>query len=945
MTANELRQSFLAFFRDRGHAVVPSASLMPTSPNLLFTNAGMNQFVPYFLGTEAAPYDPPRAVDTQKCIRAGGKHNDLDDVGYDTYHHTLFEMLGNWSFGDYFKAEAIRWAWDLVVGTWGFPANRLYTTVYAPGEGDPSEFDEEAHGLWAKLFRDAGLDPAVHIVPGNVKDNFWAMGDTGPCGPCSELHVDLTPRGDTRGSLVNAGDPRCIEIWNLVFIQFNRDEDGGYRPLPARHVDTGMGFERACSILQCTRGFQDFSRLASNYDTDVFAPLFSRLGELSQRRYSGTVPASRSGLSEAERTDVAFRVIGDHLRALAFSIADGILPGNKGRNYVLRGILRRAVRFGRQLGLGEAEPFLPRLVPVLADSFGEAFPELRLHRQTIEETLEAEESLFNRTLDRGLKFFDDAADKAGARGFPPEMVVKLWETYGFPLDLTEQMLAERGLATDRERVAELIEEHKHTGSEGQTSQVVSAVRIETRVRSEFVGYEHDDVEARILEWVEEGGEVVAIVDRSPLYVEKGGQAGDTGTLSIGRERIPVTAATGAGEALCLHLARKPKDQGALPVKVGIRVDGPRRRDVERHHTATHLLHWALHERVDRDAVQQGSSVGPDRLRFDFNSKALTPEQLAAVEALVNERIRAADPVSWTEVPHREVKGRRDVMQFFGDKYGEQVRVVQIGGHPGQLDGYSMELCGGTHVRNTADIGLCVIRSEGAVAAGIRRIEALCGQAARDHLAETFATLRREVSELADTARGLAEEAGEAFPAPTVPSEDPAWAAVDASGLDTVLAALAEWRSVRDALRDRVLELRKKAQKRLSKQRAAQAEAVLGDLVAGAGAGPVPVIVHHFGEGDGELLQEALSGLKRRHFAGMAVLAATESGDGKVHLAITVDPAHVGLAKAGDLMRDLIPIVGGRGGGKPELARGAGTDPARVDALLAEARRRLEAVCR
>ena len=426
MTAAEIRQSFLDFFKEKGHTIVPSSSLMPTSPNLLFTNAGMNQFVPYFLGTQKAPYDPPRAADTQKCIRAGGKHNDLEDVGYDTYHHTFFEMLGNWSFGDYFKNEAIHWAWELLTERWGFPPERLYATVYMPGDGDPAEFDQVAYDHWKTIFEAAGLDPDTHIVNGNKKDNFWMMGDTGPCGPCSEVHIDLTPEGDTKGSLVNADDARCIEIWNLVFIQYNAEEDGSFRPLPACHVDTGMGFERAASVIQCTNGLTDFSKLCSNYDTGVFAGIFAKLGDLTGRSYAGTVPAARSGLSEQEQTDVAFRVIADHLRSGAFSIADGILPGNKGRNATIRAILRRAVRFGRELGLDGSEPFLTKLAEVLVSEFGEVFPNLRDRHAKITEELDREEVLFNRTLDRGLKLFEqDSGALLKSETFPPQRVVEV----------------------------------------------------------------------------------------------------------------------------------------------------------------------------------------------------------------------------------------------------------------------------------------------------------------------------------------------------------------------------------------------------------------------------------------------------------------------------------------------------------------------------------------
>ncbi len=404
MTSAEIRQSFLDFFKSKEHTIVPSSSLMPDSPNLLFTNAGMNQFVPIFLGQVKCPYTPGRAADTQKCIRAGGKHNDLDDVGLDTYHHTFFEMLGNWSFGDYFKKEAIEWAWELVVNRWKFPAARLYATVYSPDKslGDPADFDQEAWDHWAEKFRAAGLDPAVHIVNGNKKDNFWMMGDTGPCGPCSELHVDLTQNGDTKGRLVNAGSSECIEIWNLVFIQFNANADGTFSPLPAKHVDTGMGFERVTSIIQCTKAFTDFGAKISNYETDIFRPIFDEIEKLSGKKYTSTLPVTGStGDTEQEKIDVAFRVIADHIRTLSFAIADGIQPGNTDRNYVLRRILRRAVRYGRTLGFHQ--PFFYKLVAVLARTMGDVLPEVRTKQKHIEEVLKREEEAFNKTLDKGIQ--------------------------------------------------------------------------------------------------------------------------------------------------------------------------------------------------------------------------------------------------------------------------------------------------------------------------------------------------------------------------------------------------------------------------------------------------------------------------------------------------------------------------------------------------------------
>src|SRR5437016_8086805 len=420
MTSSEIRQSFLDFFKSKEHTLVPSSSLMPDAPNLLFTNAGMNQFVPIFLGQRASDVDkwpgaipgrPTRAADTQKCIRAGGKHNDLEDVGLDTYHHTLFEMLGNWSFGDYFKEEAIEWAWELVVERWKFPAQRLYATIYKPGAGEPAEFDQEAYDHWARLFQDADLDPNIHVLGFGKADNFWMLGVTGPCGPCSELHVDLTPDGDTRGSLVNKDDPRCIEIWNLVFIQFNANSDGTFVPLPQRHVDTGMGFERVTAIIQGTKNLTDFSGTISNYETDIFRPIFDEIEKLSGKKYTSTLPSSFGPdgrlrpSTQLEEVDTAFRVIADHIRTLSFAIADGITPSNEGRGYVLRRILRRAVRYGRMLGFHE--PFFFKLVDVVAQMMGDVFPEICAKQKQITEMIEREEEAFNKTLDKGIEEFNE----------------------------------------------------------------------------------------------------------------------------------------------------------------------------------------------------------------------------------------------------------------------------------------------------------------------------------------------------------------------------------------------------------------------------------------------------------------------------------------------------------------------------------------------------------
>jgi len=915
MTAAEIRQSFLDFFKEKGHAIVSSASLLPQSPGLLFTNAGMNQFVPYFLGTDIAPYDPPRAADTQKCIRAGGKHNDLEDVGQDSYHHTFFEMLGNWSFGDYFKEEAINWAWELVVERWGLPPGRLYATVYRPGPDDPAEFDQEAYDHWQVLFEKAGCDPNVHIVDGNKADNFWMMGETGPCGPCSELHVDLTAAGDTKGALVNRDSDECIEIWNLVFIQFNAEADGSFRDLPSRHVDTGLGFERACSIIQNTKGFTDFSRKPSNYSTDVFRPIFDILERLSGKEYEDVYPEpGTENQDEVVKTAVAFRVIADHLRTLSFSIADGILPGNTGRNYVLRRILRRAVRYGRSLGFTGDDFVLTTLVDTLVSQMGDVFPELRGRESIIVDTLKREERSFNETLDRGLTLFEEEVAKLSQGIFPGAAAFKLYDTFGFPIDLTQLLCRERKIDLDISRFEELMEQARQLARDAQKSEIVSALDIATEVVTEFVGFEQDECDATVLE--EHPGEDLQwiITDRTPFYAEMGGQAGDTGSLVLDGRELPVVSvqqiggarAHGVPESLAGDL--KPGD------KIILRLDAARRRPIEAHHSATHLLHWALHQVVSAEATQQGSLVAEDRLRFDFTSSAVTAEQISVIEDMVNARIEAGEPVSWKEVPYREIQGRGDIMQFFGDKYGEHVRVVQIGGETLALNGYSMELCGGTHVRNTREIGLFRIRKEEAIAAGTRRIEAVCGAAAEAHLAERAEKegeeRRAALAKLAAANEALEALGAEVFRAP------------DDTGAARIKATAVE------------------AEKALKKARAAsaarQADGFLAGLVEGGAVGSN--LVESL-EGSPAILQELLNGLKKLQFSQAAFLVV-DDGE-KLHLgALCGADGNKAGHDAGTLIKDLAPIVGGKGGGRPDMARGAGADRQQKDTLLEAARAKL-----
>jgi alanyl-tRNA synthetase len=937
MTSAEIRQSFLDFFASKQHTAVPSASLMPQSPGLLFTNAGMNQFVPYFLGTEKAPYSPARAADTQKCIRAGGKHNDLEDVGYDTYHHTFFEMLGNWSFGDYFKKEAIAWGWELIVDVWGVPAERLYATVYAPSEGDPSSFDQEAYDFWAAHFESKGLDPKKHIINGNVKDNFWMMGETGPCGPCSELHVDLTPNGDSEGKLVNMDSDLCIEIWNLVFIQYNAEADGSFRDLPAKHVDTGMGFERACSLIQNTKGFTDFSQKPTNYATDVFQPIFRTLEKLSGKMYQDIYPESvdsdKSLLSNEMKEAIAFRVIADHIRTLSFSLADGILLGNTGRNYVLRRILRRAVRYGRTLGFSSQQTFLPELVDTLVEQFGAVFPELKKRSAAIKENLQREEASFNETLDRGLAMFEqEIAD--GKQQLCGEFAFKLYDTFGFPIDLTQLLCAERGLKVDMATFEQHMEAQRERARSARTQQLVRAADIATEASTAFTGFDEDEANATVLEIHTQDDAQLIITDRTPLYTEMGGQLGDQGTLTVNGTQYPISAVQQLSAARAHSL---PLDaQIAIGDEVTLRLDPTRRRPIEVHHTATHLLHWALHEIVSTDAAQQGSMVSRTRLRFDFNSGALTPEQIDAIENKVNACIEAGEPVSWHEVPHEDIKDRKDIQQFFGDKYGKIVRVVQIGGVPGTLDGYSMELCGGTHVRNTKDIGIFKIKSEGAIASGVRRIEALCGTAAYDWVRSSVENATAEEKELRVRLNAKNEQLAALDAAPIQFAEMPhiIVGMLAEGNFEQKNKVFKEILAHLQGLKSAVVD----ADKVLKKAQAAGAAKVANALLTEQDLSTHVVLS---AEGPAALLQELLNGLKGRQFAN-AAFCVVDDGE-KLYLgALCGNVAKSAGLMAGRLIQTLAPIAGGKGGGKPDMARGAASERSKVSELIAAAKDALQA---
>ncbi len=929
MTSAEIRQSFLDFFKEKQHTIVPSSSLLPESPGLLFTNAGMNQFVPIFLNETPSPYSPPRAADTQKCIRAGGKHNDLEDVGLDTYHHTLFEMLGNWSFGDYFKKEAISWAWELIVDRWNFPPQRLYATVYSPDKslGDPADFDQEAYDIWATLFTKAGLDPKIHIVNGNKKDNFWMMGETGPCGPCSELHVDLTPEGDTRGSLVNAGDSRCIEIWNLVFIQFNANADATFRPLPARHVDTGMGFERVCSILQCTQNFSDFTGTISNYETDVFTPIFRELENISGKRYGHTLPKQGVvGLNEQERQDVAFRVIADHIRTLSLSVADGILPGNNGRNYVLRRILRRAILWSRALNL--RDPFFYKLVPTVVEQLSPVFPELKQNHATIEKVLKAEEESFNRTLDHGIALFEGhiaaiaPTDHTSKKPciFPGDIAFKLYDTYGFPLDMTELMARERGLSVDTAGFDALMQEQKQRSQAAQKKEIIDVAESDDSIPlASFVGYDSTETQIEMATYKIDFGKSEDDIIKArlyfsptPFYAEMGGQVGDTGWLEVAGHRIEIIDTRKVGRGIA-HLTEDVAllDDLTLPAKAVINTE--RRALIEAHHSATHLLHWALREVLGSTISQKGSYVGPDRLRFDFSHlEALKPDELVEVERLVNDRILHDAGVQWYERPYAEVKNDSTIIQFFGDKYGETVRVVDIGG-------FSKELCGGTHVTHTLTIGPCRIIGEHAIAAGVRRIEALCGEALRPYLlneTEKLESLHHQLKAKKSDTRLILQTWNQS-------SVTEGWSILDSN------------RGVIEALREEIKTWDKEQARTQQAALLSQAASLAPQWAQQADrSGSIPFLARIIEDADASFLQAALGELKK-HFEGVAVLAT--HSEGKVALAVSVSAAYQKQLPAGQVIKTISPLIGGKGGGRPDMAQGGGTDPSGLQAALEAAR--------
>jgi len=948
-TSERIRSEFIDFFvKEKAHTFWPSSPVVPhDDPTLLFANAGMNQFKPIFLG-KASPDTPlgrlRRAANSQKCIRAGGKHNDLEDVGRDTYHHTFFEMLGNWSFGDYFKREAIDWAWELLVERWGLDPDRLCAT-YFQGDADLGlEPDEEAKALWLEKL------PAERVLAFGAKDNFWEMGETGPCGPCSEIHYDSRPEQERRSvpaaQLVNRDHPDVIEIWNLVFIQFDRQQDG-LTPLPARHVDTGMGLERITRVLQGKR---------SNYDTDLFAPLFARIEEVCRcGPYTGSLE---------KREDVAYRVVADHARALTFAITDGAEPSNEGRGYVLRRILRRAHRHGRQT-LGAEGPFLCELVPTIVEKMGGAFPELRDNPQRVADVIRAEEEAFGRTLERGLALFDEAAGRASDGVVQAQDAFKLHDTYGFPLDLTCVMAQERGLSVDVAGFERLMEQARQTAraaGAGKDSDAVATLPPKAVAALEQLGVTPTDdkdkydpdlkpVRAQVKAiWngrdfdeavdgssLRPGDRVAVVLNRTNFYAEAGGQVGDAGRLLVVSEartsardaheggELKVEDAQSAG-GFVLHIGRLVRGEIRVGDVVEARVDRARRRGAMANHTATHLLNFALREVLGEKVEQKGSLVAPDRLRFDFSHDApLTDEELARVEAIVRERVEADAQVFTGMAPLEQARRINGVRAVFGETYPDPVRVVCVGAPVEQLLAepdsplwrtLPIEFCGGTHLRRAGEALAFTIVAEEAVARGVRRVEALTGKAAQEAIeaGRRAVALAQRALETADAA--VIEQAAAFLQERTTPL-------LDRRRAQRLLDEAREKRKVQDKAQARDLRARAVEQAR---------------RIAEEAQGPVVVARVEAG-GDRQALLAALDAVMAKKPDGAVLLFSADASSGKVAIVARAAAALVerGL-NAGQWVRAAAGVVGGKGGGKPEAAQGGGDNPAKIDEAVALALR-------
>ncbi|MGE5304223.1 MAG: alanine--tRNA ligase [Alphaproteobacteria bacterium] len=870
MTGNEIRKSFLHYFVKQGHTVVKSSSLVPDKdPTLLFTNAGMVQFKNVFLGQERLPY--VRAASAQKCLRISGKHNDLEAVGRDTYHHTFFEMLGNWSFADYYKAEAIEWAWELLTQEWGLPKDKLWATVYLD--------DDEAEKLWAKI---SGL-PVERIRRFGEKENFWEMGETGPCGPCSEIHLDRGPAAcDKQGSpghecRVNGDCARYIELWNLVFIQYNRAEDRSISELPAKHVDTGMGLERITAVMQ---------KVLSNYDIDYMRVLTATTERLTGKKYGAD-----------SVTDISFRVIDDHARAVSFLIADGVMPSNEGRGYVLRRLLRRAARHGRLIGL--KEPFLHKVATTVAAVMGDAYPELRAEEHRIAEIIGTEEERFGETLDRGLVLLEEATAKLKSeknKTLPGEVAFRLYDTYGFPLDLTEDILSAEDIVVDQAGFTKLMEEQRARGREArEVASMESKIQLDSQVC--FTGYDRLDGDSTVLAIyadgsgkpeANEGEEVDILTAETPFYGESGGQVGDRGIITTARgDVIEVLDTQHPTPQLIAHRSRVKKGRIQVGDKVGLSVDPEHRQRTMLNHSATHILHSVLRKELGAHVRQAGSLVAPDRLRFDFHHIGpIADEKLAQIEIEVNQHIREDAGVTIEEMNYQDAI-RAGALAFFGDKYGDRVRVVKIGA-------FSTELCGGTHVKRSGQIGLFKLPFESGVAAGVRRVEAFTGAGALD----LIRGYERRLNEIGALVRGSADDAADKV--------------------------------------KKLLERQKELEKEIEKLRGQLEKDQIPELLAKKQSmDGANILISRVDGLDAKQLRDIADQLKEKLGSGVVVLAS--ASEANVNLVVSVSKDLTQQFHAGNIIKELARMVGGGGGGRPDFAQAGGKEPGQIAAALKRAK--------
>ena len=865
LTSAEIRQKFLDFFSDKGHQIVASAPIViKNDPTLMFTNAGMNQFKDIILGN--APARDKRVADTQKCLRVSGKHNDLEEVGHDTYHHTMFEMLGNWSFGDYFKKETIAWAWELLTEVYGLPKDRLYVTIFEGDQSDDLPRDTEAYDSWKEWISED------RILNGNKKDNFWEMGDVGPCGPSSEIHIDLRSdeeRNSVPGdSLVNQDHPLVVEIWNLVFMEFNRKADGTLVHLPARHVDTGMGFERLCMALQDKK---------SNYDTDVFQPIIREIEKISGLAYG-----------KNEEQDVAFRVIADHLRAVSFAVADGQLPSNNGAGYVIRRILRRAIRYGYQF-LNLKEPFIYRLVEVLQREMGEFFPEIRTQKELVVKVIQEEEAGFLRTVEQGLNRLNQILESTKDGQVSGKQAFELFDTFGFPLDLTQLILRERGYTLDEKGFQKEMAAQKERSRQATSLETGDWVTLLDDDQEEFVGYDRLESSIRIAAYRQVQQKKKSfyqlVFTMTPFYPEGGGQVGDKGFIEAEDERIRIFD-TKRENGQIVHYAEKLPENLHFPFTAV--VDRGERISTARNHSATHLLHETLREVLGTHVEQKGSLVAPDHLRFDFSHfQKLTQEEIREIEGRVNERIRQNLTLEeFRNIPQKEALDM-GAMALFGEKYGDTVRAIKFGS--------SIELCGGTHVQATGDIGLFLIVHESAVAAGIRRIEAITGKAAESYIHEKMDQLR----EIAEEVKNPKNPIGQ----------------------------------VRQ-LKDDNSRLQKEVA-RLTQEKASH----LGDqLIAGAESINGIRFIGKTVDLDMGAIKDLCFRLKSELKGLVVVIGNSHQGKANISVAISDDVIQARGLKAGDLVKKVAPLIKGGGGGQPGFAAAGGSDPNGLEAAYQESRK-------